>query len=109
MLNTLNLVQGDDLPYVNLVLTKGADNTPLDISDPNIVVRVFFKSALKKATLSTIICEKVLPAEGKVRFNFSGGVLNVPPGTYFGEIEIDFKGQTLTIFDTLKFTVRAQF
>lgn len=109
MLNTINLVQGDDLPYVNLALTKGSNNTPLDISDPEIIVRVFFKSALKKTTLSTITCEKVSPTEGKVRFNFSGGVLNVPPGTYFGEIEIDLKGQTLTIFDPLKFTVRTQF
>lgn len=109
MFNTINLVQGDDLPYVNLLLTTGSEKSPLNVSDPDIVVRVLFKSVLKKALLSTITCEKVSPAEGKVRFNFSGGVLNVPPGTYLGEIEINFGGQIQTIYDTLKFIVRAQF
>lgn len=107
MSDLIKLVQGDDLPYINLVLVSAASGTPVDLSNSDTIVRVFFKSALKKTTLSTIICEKVVPAEGKVRFNFSNGVLNVPPGAYIGEIEINFNNKTLTLYDTLKFSVRS--
>jgi len=44
-----------------------------------------------------------------VQFGFTGGVLDVDPGMYEGEIAIDFNGQVQTVFDTLRFTVRANF
>ncbi len=40
---------------------------------------------------------------------FTGGVLNVDPGMYEGEIVINFNGQVQTVYDTLRFTVRENF
>lgn len=106
MAEKIKLVQGDELPYINLVLTSCVSGMPIDVSNQSTVVRVFFRSALGYPELATIVCEKIDPANGKVRFNFSGGVLDVEPGAYEGEIEINFDGQTQTIYDTLKFVVR---
>lgn len=105
----IKLVQGDSLPYVYLELSGSLDGSAIDLTDPSTNVRVRFKSTKSRAVLKTILCEKVEPAQGKVRFNFSSGTLDVPPGTYEGEIEIDFDGQTETIYDVLKFVVRPQF
>lgn len=109
MTDQIKLVQGDDLPYINIALTDASTGSPIDLGDPDIVVRALFKSVLKKTVLSTILCEKTEPVLGKVRFNFSGGVLNVPPGQYEAEIEISFGDRTYTVFKTLNFVVRSQF
>lgn len=109
MAEKIKLVQGDDLPYINLALTAAINGTPIDVSAPEIVVRVYFRPYGAASILSTIVCQKTDPINGQVRFNFAGGVLDVEPGPYEGEIEIDFNGQTQTIYDTLKFIVRAQF
>ncbi len=109
MTDRIKLVQGDELPYVNLTLTSSDTGSPIDVSGSAVVVRVYFRAANSSQRLSSIICEKVDPTNGKVRFNFIGGVLDVNPGAYEGEIEIDFDGLTQTLYDILKFTVRAQF
>jgi len=44
-----------------------------------------------------------------VRFNFPNGALDVDPGPYEGEVEIDFDGQIQTVYEVIKFTVREQF
>lgn len=107
--NAIRLVQGDSLPYVYLNLSGSLTGEALNLADPNTVVRVRFRSTRSRAVLKTILCEKVEADQGRVRFSFSNGTLDVPPGPYEGEIEIDFDGQTETIFDVLKFVVRSQF
>ena len=107
--NVIRLVQGDSLPYVYLDLSGSLTGEALNLADPNIVVRVRFRPTRSRATLKTIQCEKVDAGLGRVRFSFSDGTLDVPPGSYEGEIEIDFDGQTETLYETLKFIVRAQF
>jgi len=60
--------------------------------------------------LSTINCEKINGGTtGEVRFNFPNGALDVDPGPYEGEVEIDFDGQIQTVYEVIKFTVREQF
>jgi hypothetical protein len=46
---------------------------------------------------------------GRVRFNFPNNTLDVAPGPYEGEVEIDYDGEQQTIYEVLKFNVRAQF
>ena len=41
-----------------------------------------------------------------VRFNFANGLLDVPPGLYEAEVEIDFEWQKQTIYDPIRFVVR---
>jgi hypothetical protein len=110
MADRIKLVQGDNLPYVRLTLTDPADGTAIRIDDPDVIVRVYFRAAGSETVLSTILCEKVGDGTtGQVRFNFPDGVLDVEPGPYEGEVEIDFDGQTQTVYEVLKFNVRSQF
>jgi hypothetical protein len=107
MSNTIKLVQGDNLPYIRIAL-KNADGTPLDVSDATVVVK--FRAAGTTTTLSTLNCTFVTDgSDGLVVFNFPGTTLNVPAGSYEGEIEINFTGQIQTVYNLLKFLVREDF
>jgi len=106
----IKLVQGDALPNVRLTLSDALSASAIDLSDPDTVVRVYFRAQGDAQVLATITCEKLAGgATGEVRFNFAAGVLNIEPGAYEAEIEIDFGGLTHTVYEPLKFSVRAQF
>jgi len=86
--NKINLVQGDNLPFIELSL-KNSDNSPLDVS--NATVNVLFKSKGSTSILSTILCTNVTDgSDGRVVFNFPGTTLDVAQGYYEGEVKIDF-------------------
>jgi hypothetical protein len=103
----IKLVQGDNRPYIRLTL-KQADGTPMDVSSATVVMH--FRQAGETAVLSTIVCTKINGGTaGEVSFNFPGNTLDVEPGAYEGEIEIDFDGEKQTVYEPLKFAVRAQF
>jgi hypothetical protein len=107
MSTRIKLVQGDNLPYIRLTL-KNADDTPLDVSGG--VVNVYFRAKDTTTILSTISCTKPNGGtDGVVVFNFSGNTLNVDPGYYEGEVEVNFNGVKQTVYDPLQFQVRAQF
>jgi hypothetical protein len=107
MSDKIKLVQGDNLPYIRLSL-KNADETALDVSGS--IVRVYFRAKGQTTVLSTLTCTKPNGgADGVVVFNFPGTTLNVEPGYYEGEVEVDFAGTKQTVYDTLQFQVRAQF
>jgi hypothetical protein len=109
MAERIKLVQGDNLPSITLKLTR-EDGSPINLDDPDIFVRVFFRQAGSETVLATLICEKVAPlSDGVVRFNFPGTTLNVDPGFYEGEVSIDYDGLIETVYETLKFSVRQQF
>lgn len=110
MSGRIKLVQGDNLPYIKLSLTDPATGEKINVSDDDIFVRVYFRAAGSTQILSTIVCEKLNGGTtGEVRFNFPDGVLDVEPGPYEGEVEIDFDGQIQTVYEVLKFNVRSQF
>ena len=103
----IKLVQGDTLPYIRLTL-KHADGEVMDVSAANVSLR--FRKRGTTTVLSTIVCTKPNNGtDGIVVFNFSGGILNVDPGYYEGEVEIDYSGTKQTVYNTLQFQVRAQF
>jgi hypothetical protein len=110
MADKIKLVQGDTFPIVRLTLTDPVTGSAINLSDSTTSVKVYFREAGKTTILATISCTKVNGGStGQVQFNFSSGVLNVDPGAYEGEIEINFDGQTQTVYELLKFTVRQQF
>lgn len=108
MSSRIRLVQGDNLPIIRMTLRHG-DGTPMNLQDASVVV--FFRRAGETQVLSTLPCAKLGGGlAGEVSFNFPGSTLNVDPGAYEGEIEITTgDGEKQTVYDTLKFTVRAQF
>lgn len=108
--DVIRLVKGDERPVIVLTLTDDVTGSPIDLSLSTTVVTVKFREAGTTTLLSTITCTKLsLGTTGQVQFDFLGGVLNVDPGMYEGEIVISFNGQIQTVYDTLRFTVRENF
>jgi hypothetical protein len=106
-MSRIKLVQGDTLPYINLNLTN-SDGSVLDVSSALVSVQVLFRAAGSTTTLNTITCTKPNGgSDGVVQFDFEGGILNVDPGAYEGEVVINFSGgRVQTVYDLLKFYVR---
>ena len=106
----IRLVQGDSKPVIILTLTDDITRGPIDLSAVSTTVQVKFRQAGTTQVLSTINTSKISDGTaGQVQFDFSGGVLDVPPGAYEGEIQINFGGQLQTVYDTIRFRVRENF
>jgi hypothetical protein len=107
MADVIRLVKGDELPIIQLTLTDDVANQVLDISAASTTVSVRFRKAGTTTLLSTIACSKSTDGtDGQVEFDFQGGVLDVDPGQYEGEIVVDFNGNSQTVYELLTFRVR---
>lgn len=121
--DTINVVAGDTKPEVNLTLkdkNTAASGMTLDPDDSDTwevidlsgaTVRVYFRALGGSEILDTLNCTLVSGGSGGQCFMvWNSDTLDVDAGTYEGEIEITFSdGNVLTIFDKLKFKVRADF
>jgi|TARA_Y100000296_G_C5095868_1_gene217326 hypothetical protein len=121
--DTINLVSGDDKPELNFtlrdsntaatgkVLNEDDATTwaPIDLTSQT--VRVKFRSLGGDTILDTMTCGKSAPyTDGKCFMQWNDTTLDVEAGTYEGEIELESSsGDIQTIFDKLKFKVRADF
>ena len=120
---TINLVASDTKPEINLTLKDNTtaatgltldpdDSTTwavIDISDPSVTVK--FRALGSSTILDTMTCVKVAPyANGACYMPWGATTLAVAAGTYEGEIELNYtSGAIMTLFDRLKFKVRADF
>lgn len=110
MADIIKLVKGDERPTVVLTLTDDVANGALDLSLATTVVTVKFRATGSTTLLSTISTTKLGGGTGGiVQFDFSGGVLDVDAGSYEGEIVITYDGVVQTVYDILRFRVRANF
>lgn len=108
--DVIRLVSGDEKPVVILTLTDDMTGGAIDLSAGSTTVTVKFRAAATTTVLSTITCTKLSGGTtGQVQFDFQGGVLDVDPGSYEGEVVINYNGQIQTVYDTLRFTVRDNF
>ena len=108
--DVIRLVKGDDRPVIVLTLTDDVTGSPIDLSLATTTIAVKFRAAGTTTLLSTISCSKLSGGTtGQVQFDFLGGVLDVDPGMYEGEVVLSFDGQVQTVYDTLRFTVRENF
>lgn len=119
----IQVVANDTKPEVNLTLkdantaatglTLDPDDSstwaPIDISDP--IIRVKFRALGGSSILDTMTCIKVAPfTDGACYMPWGTTTLAVAAGTYEGEIELTYStGAIWTLFDRLKFKVRADF
>lgn len=128
MSERIKLVQGDTRPYIVLALTSVIDRTPIDVSAGGCAVVMKFRRVGATALTDTITCTKltgrlmedgsiqtaapydVAGAGGRVQVQWGSLTLASAQGDYEGEIEITFADGTVqTVYDRLKFTVRADF
>jgi hypothetical protein len=108
--DVIRLTAGDEKPLIVVTLTDDLTGQPIDLSLSTTVVSVKFRKAGTTTLLSTISCTKLSGGTtGQVQFGFSGGVLDVDPGMYEGQIVVNFNGDNQTVYDTLRFTVRDSF
>ena len=108
--DVIRLTAGDEKPLIVVTLTDDLTGQPIDLSLSTTVVSVKFRQAGTTTLLSTIPCSKLSSGTtGQVQFGFSGGVLDVEPGMYEGQIVVNFNGDDQTVYDTLRFTVRDKF
>ena len=108
--DVIRLTAGDEKPLIVVTLTDDLTGQPIDLSLSTTVVSVKFRKAGTTTLLSTISCSKLSGGTtGQVQFGFSGGVLDVDPGMYEGQIVVNFNGDDQTVYDTLRFTVRDSF
>ena len=121
--DTINLVANDTKPEINLTLkdnttaaaglTLDPDDSStwalIDISDPAVTVK--FRALGSSTVLDTLTCIKVAPyTNGACYMPWGADTLAVSAGTYEGEISLTYtSGGILTLFDRLKFKVRADF
>lgn len=108
--DVIRLVKGDERPVIVLTLTDDVTGSAIDLSLISTTVSVKFRKAATTTVLSTVSCSKLSGGTtGQVQFSFVGGVLDVDPGMYEGEVVIDFGGEIQTVYDVLRFTVRENF
>tara|TARA_R110002012_G_scaffold231277_2_gene403960 strand:+ start:207 stop:587 length:381 start_codon:yes stop_codon:yes gene_type:complete len=123
-LETINLVKGDDLPSLEIILrdsNAAATGQTLDLGDPTTwafldltevnTVKLKMRRHGIETLIDTISFTKVSPfTNGKVIMSWGSTTLDDGVGDYEGEIEITYTdGKVLTVPDLLKFNLRAQF
>lgn len=121
---TINLVTGDDLPALEIVLrdsTAAASGQTLDVGDPSTwsflnltnvnAVKLKMRREGIETLVDTITFTRVQPyTNGKVIMDWGSATLDDGVGIYEGEIEITYTdGKVLTVPDLLRFNLRAQF
>lgn len=106
MSERIELVQGDQLPRVTVDVTAGRGGDLVSLTGVT-SASLKFRAAGTDTVLATIACDIEPPSA--VAFEFPEGVLDVPAGDYEGEIELMFATRPHTLFNPLRFKVRAQF
>ncbi len=122
--DSINLVKGDDLPSLEIILrdsNTAASGQTLDIGDVNTwspidltnftTVRFKFRKIGSTTLVDTISMTKVAPyTDGKVVMDWGLTTLDDGAGDYEGEIEMIYTdGKVLTVPDKFKFIIRDQF
>jgi len=120
-LTTIDLVQGDQLPEIEITLkdsNTAAAGAVLDTDDPATFaaldltdgsVRMRVRAVGQTALIDTLVGTVTAPTDGKVTFLFDSDTL-ASSGVLEAEIEFtDSAARTQTVMDLLKFKVRSQF
>lgn len=120
-LTTIDLVQGDQLPEIEMTLkdsNTAAAGVVLDTDDPTTFaaldlssgsVRMRVRTVGQTGLIDTLLATVTSPTDGKVTFIFDSDTL-ATTGVLEGEIEFtDSAGRTQTVVDLIKFKVRSQF
>ena len=124
MTDRIKLVKGDTRPQI-VVSLKTSSGTAIDCTGAT--VRFYFRKEGSSAVLTTITGALLTGfidstgalittgyttpgSGGRAAFSWPANALNVEAGNYEGEVELTFADTTIqTVYDVLKFKVRADF
>lgn len=118
MSSYIQLVQNDTLPALSLTLkdSNTGDPTnpdtwnPIDLSDVRTTINLHFRAVGSDTVIATLPFVKLDGGStGKVVLQWTAPVMASPVGSYEGQIEIDFDGETQTIPEKLKFKINESF
>ena len=104
------LVQGDQAPQIQAVLTRDDDDSVIDFSGGSCALK--FRAKDTTTVLFTLAAADVSDKfqNGIAIFSFSGTQLDIDAGYYEGEIEITHASGTIeSVFAVLNFYLRADF
>ena len=120
-LTTIDLVQGDQLPEVEItlkdsntaaagqILDEGDTETFASLNLTDGTVRLRIRQIGQTDLTDTLIGTITSATEGKVTFLFDSDTL-ASSGVFEGEIEVtDSNNRSQTVVDLIKFKVRSQF
>jgi len=105
------LVQGDTGPQIRAVITRDDTGDAVDMSGAT--VRLRFRRKGTETVLFTLTATDVgqdLLQDGVAVFKFTAGDLDLPAGSYEGELEITFPDSNIeTVYELLEFDLREDF
>ena len=109
---TYYLVQGDTGPQLKITLTREDTGLPVDLSEATANFK--FRRVGTDTILSTLesIASSGDAAKGICIFVWNEGDLDIDPGRYEAEIQVDFTGgagQIETVYEPLEFILREDF
>lgn len=109
MSTRIKLVQGDTRPQIKATITDENTGTVVDITGATCYLK--FRASGTTEVLSTLTGTVTNGPAGVVVFDWGPTALQVPEGQYEGEIQVDFASGAgiQSVYDLLKFTVRAEF
>lgn len=109
MSDKIKLVQGDQLPRLQITLTDDATGSPIDLTDINTTVSVDFRMA-GSDTVTQIPCTKVGDGSaGEVFMDWPTNAMAGDAGAYEGAIVINFNGKKQTVWELMRFALRESF
>lgn len=109
-MSTINLVQGDTAPQIRVTLTREDTGEAVDITAATTVLKVRRKGTSSVAFTMTNINSSDTTADGVAVFAFGANDLDISPGNYEGEIEVQYDdGGIETVYETLDFVLREDF
>jgi len=109
MADKIKLVQGDTLPQIKVTITDQNTGEVVDITGATCLLKM--RAAGSATLLDTLTGTVTNGAGGEVVFSLNADTLTDASGAYEGEVEVTFpnNGGTQTVYDLLKFQVRADF
>lgn len=110
MAEKIRLVQGDTGPQIRLTMTDETSGTPTDLTGATGTLYVRAVGSTAVVITRSLYINPATAANGTAYIVWAVGDLNQIPGDYEGEVEVVLaSGERITIYDLLKFKIRADF
>ena len=104
------LVQGDTGPQIKVTVTRDETGDVVDMSGATVYLKIRPKNSKTLSLTLTATDVGTNLASGIAIFVFSDGDLDIEPGNYEGEVEINFTdGSIETVYELVELFVREDF